>query len=611
MMLVIMETRCNPDKLKRTFNLLGYDGFLAMENSGFSGGIIVAWKVGCFVVNIITKKFQYLHLKVNYPRGRAWFFTAIYASPQEINRNVLWNDLKSIAMNMKEPWLLAGDFNDIMSINEKKGGVPASIRKCNIFKERIDVCRLIDVGFMGAKYTWQGPVFHGGQRIYERLDRALSNDLWRLEFPDGYVKVLPRLDFSDHHPLLICPFDGTHVSAPKQFRFESAWLMDASFHRMLETTWSNQNSVCKNLQDVRDNIDIWKFESFDQVRKEKKELVDRIGGIQKRVQAGNRSRGLIFLEAKLQHRLDIILKKEELMWYQRSRARWLKDGDRNTKYYQIKAVTRRRKNNILMLRGDNNEWVEDADKIRCMATEFYQKLFTRTQVLFEWNQTSVTYPRLSNELLEMLNAPITNDEVRKAIFVMNPWKAPGPDGFPAGFYQKSWSFVGEHVCDFVRLVWSNPSKISEVNQTDICLIPKIQSPEYISQFRPISLCNTIYKVVSKVVVERLKDCIPIIISPYQTGFVPGRNIHENIIVAQEMTHSMVKMKGRKGYVAIKVDLSKAYDKLNWDFIWQILKEVQLPESMINVIMHSVTSVETNVKWNGARGTYFRPQRGIR
>ncbi|KAK2390438.1 hypothetical protein QL285_063981 [Trifolium repens] len=200
-----------------------------------------------------------------------------------------------------------------------------------------------------------------------------------------------------------------------------------------------------------------------------------------------------------------------------------------------------------------------------MANDFYKKLFTRNQALFDWHETIVTYPKLSNEVLEKLNAPIANDEGRKAIFNMNPWKAPGPDGFPAGFYQKSWSIVGNHVCDFVREVWSNPGKILEVNQTDICLIPKIQHLEYISQFRPISFCNTIYKVVSKVVVELLKDCIPFIISPYQTGFVPGRNIHENIIVAQEMTHNMVKMKGRKGYVAIKVDLSKAYDLSNLNY----------------------------------------------
>ncbi|PNX98123.1 ribonuclease H [Trifolium pratense] len=186
---------------------------------------------------------------------------------------------------------------------------------------------------------------------------------------------------------------------------------------------------------------------------------------------------------------------------------------------------------------------------------------------------------------------------------MNPWKAPGPDGFLAGFFQKSWKTVKE--------VWKNPSLIAGVNQADICLIPKIQQPEHINQFRPISLCNTIYKVVSKVIVERLKDCIPLIISPYQTGFVPGRNIHENIIVAQEMIHSMTKMKGSMGYIAIKVDLSKAYDMLNWDFIWRILLELRQPENIINIIMHSVTSVETNVKWNGARTEHFRPQRRIR
>jgi hypothetical protein len=387
--------------------------------------------------------------------------------------------------------------------------------------------------------------------------------------------------------------------------------MDGSYARMLDTVWQSKNTVWKNLQNVRDNIDHWKFASFDQTRNKKKELVARIGGIQRRVHAGNKTRGLVSLENKLQQELDTILKKEELMWFQRSRVHWLKDGDRNTKYYQMKAVTRRRKNNVLMLKGENGQWVDNVNQIRSMATDFYQKLFTMNQLHGDWYQTDVTYPRLSSEALGELSSPITNDEVRRAMFHMNPWKAPGLDGFLAGFYQKSWSIVGRKVCDFVKEVWTNPSIISEVNQTNICLIPKIQQPEYISQFRPISLCNTIYKVVSKVVVERLKEFIPVIISPYQTGFVPGRNIHENIIVAQEMTHSMVKMKGSKGLVAIKVDLSKAYDKLKWDFIWQILKEIQLPDSLINVIMHSITSVETNVKWNGARGSYFRPQRGIR
>jgi hypothetical protein len=94
----------------------------------------------------------------------------------------------------------------------------------------------------------------------------------------------------------------------------------------------------------------------------------------------------------------------------------------------------------------------------------------------DWHQTNVTYLKLSNEVVEKLNAPIVNDEIRRDIFNMNPWKAPSLDGFPTGFFQKSWNIVGQQVCNFVHAVWLNPGKISEVNQADICLIPKIQHP---------------------------------------------------------------------------------------------------------------------------------------
>jgi ribulose 1,5-bisphosphate carboxylase large subunit-like protein len=111
--------------------------------------------------------------------------------------------------------------------------------------------------------------------------------------------------------------------------------------------------------------------------------------------------------------------------------------------------------------------------------------------------------------------------------------------------------------------------------------------------------------------EPLKDCIPLLVSPFQTGFIHGRSIHENIIVAQEVVHSMHKVRGKKGYFAIKVDLAKAYDMLRWDFIHNILKEVGLPMGMVDIIMQGVTSVKTNVNWHGARSAYFQPHRGIR
>ncbi|CAJ2632310.1 uncharacterized protein LOC123889201 [Trifolium pratense] len=171
----------------------------------------------------------------------------------------MWDDLRIIANNMREAWLLAGDFNDIACMEEKRGGVSASLRRCNKFSERINACNLMDMGAMGPKFTWRGPIYHGGQRIYERLDRALCNEKWRTNFPDGSVKVLTRVAFSDHHPLLISPLDDTYIRAPRQFRFESAWLLDNTYQAMLAESWRRELSVPHNLDNVQRGITNWKL----------------------------------------------------------------------------------------------------------------------------------------------------------------------------------------------------------------------------------------------------------------------------------------------------------------------------------------------------------------
>jgi hypothetical protein len=112
-------------------------------------------------------------------------------------------------------------------------------------------------------------------------------------------------------------------------------------------------------------------------------------------------------------------------------------------------------------------------------------------------------------------------------------------------------------------------------------------------------------------VNRLKQIVPNVVSPFQIEFVPGRNITENILIAQEMLHSMTKMKSKLGFFVIKVDLSKAYDRLSWEFIHQVLLEIKIPDDMINVIMHCVTSIKSDVLWNGNRSDFFSPQCGIR
>jgi hypothetical protein len=111
--------------------------------------------------------------------------------------------------------------------------------------------------------------------------------------------------------------------------------------------------------------------------------------------------------------------------------------------------------------------------------------------------------------------------------------------------------------------------------------------------------------------NRIKSTITTVVSPHKTGFISGRSIHENIVVAQEMAHSMRKMNGKVGYFAIKVDLAKAYDRTSWQFIYNTLMEVGYPNKWIDVVMTAITSVRTNVKWNGVRADFFNLQRGIR
>jgi hypothetical protein len=326
---------------------------------------------------------------------------------------------------MIDPWLLAGDFNDIMCAEEKRGGVAASTRKCNIFKDRIDVCKLMDIGAMGPKFTWRGPLYHGGQRIYERLDRALCNSHWRLLFPDGYVKVLPRMDFSDHHPILISPKEVPHPIAPRQFRFESAWLLEKTYLNMMKQSWNQDNSMSANLNNVEQGIKRWKFQSIDHILYKKKELMARINGVQRTMQVEHNSGRLKRLEQKLQNELNDILHKEELMWFQRSRAKWLIDGDRNTRYYHLKTVNRRKKNNITMLKDSNGNWVEDIDQIRHLVNEYYINLFDESIMSRAWFQTNISFPPLELVTRNTLAAPISDEEVKNAVFKMPPGKRLG------------------------------------------------------------------------------------------------------------------------------------------------------------------------------------------
>jgi hypothetical protein len=145
---------------------------------------------------------------------------------------------------------------------------------------------------------------------------------------------------------------------------------------------------------------------------------------------------------------------------------------------------------------------------------------------------------------------------------MHPSKAPGPDGFSPGFYQKFWHIVGEDVVAAVLNFLESDSKIHQLNRTHVVLVPKVKNPQHLSQLRPISLCNVFYKIGSKALANRLKPMLHSLISPFQSAFVPGRLISDNSLVAFEIAHFLKRRnEGKVGYGALKLDMSKAYDRV--------------------------------------------------
>jgi hypothetical protein len=222
------------------------------------------------------------------------------------------------------------------------------------------------------------------------------------------------------------------------------------------------------------------------------------------------------------------------------------------------------------------------------------------------DQIKTSFPEIDSTHLSLLSEQVTDEEIKAAIFDMKPYYASGPDGFQPFFYQSQWSVVGISVCDFIRNIFNGKSKVAEVNQTHLVLIPKVNAPEYIYQFQPIGLCNVNYKIVSKIIVKKLNLIMPELISESQSSFIPGRNITDNIIVAQEIVHSIRKMKGRKGIMTIKVDLGKAYDRLHWDFISDTLSKAKLPSNLVTLIMKCIESNSINVLWNGNATVDFSP-----
>ena len=576
-----------------------------MSKQGRSGGLVLYWS-SSFNCSISNYSFNHIDAEIVENDKGTWRLTGYYGFPNNGRRREAWNFLRQLANVSNLPWCILGDFNDILSPHEKKGNNARANWLINGLRNVVCDFGLADIHTEGYLYTWFKSL--GTTRaVEERLDRALATDNWQVLFPNAVLDNLPAPS-SDHYAIMLscAPQPNNRRLAPR-FKFENAWLADPGFSIFIKDKWNSYGAcpIVEKLEFCASDLTDWSKNNFH-LKREIDICRNNIGRMRSQVDSDN-----IHQFNDLRSHMTQLLIQEDAFWCQRVKTHWLRDGDLNTKFFHVTASSRRIINRIHSLMDSDNNRVTDDNKLCDVARNYIVDLFQEQNSdidpLIEAINASISIED-NNRLL----APFLIEEFKEALFSMKPDKCPGPDGFNPGFFQKFWASCGEelfHQCCEWLDTCSFPSTL---NSTTIALIPKGESQTSMKDWRPIALCNVIYKVVAKVLANCLKLVLNKCISDSQSAFVPGRSILDNAMAPIEIIHYMKsKVKGKVGDVALKHDISKAYDRIDWSYLKRVMMKIGFSDIWINWISMCIEIVDYSVLVNGSVAGPIILGRGLR
>lgn len=431
--MVITETRVGGDRAERIIAELPFDGFYTTDTIGYAGGLWLLWKKEEAEIFVLSSTEQEIHATVKVRSSNlTWIISPVYASPRLSERKILWANLTTVAQLHNLPWLVLRDFNAVLCGEDKYGGRPVNINRALEFKECLDLCNLLDLGFSGPKFIWSN-LRQVTDLILERIDRCFGNPSWRIAFPKASVTHLPRV-FTDHCPVLLELDKPPPMSSNRPFRFQTMWLMHLEFPRFVKDNWGQDQLMDEAITNFTSKVKKWNVDVLGNIFSRKKRVIARINGAQKAL-ANHPNEFLVQLEKDLIEEYDLIRRQEEEFWALKSRLNWTMYGDKNTTFFHVTTMIRRQRNKIRSIMNSVGEWITDVEEVKNHILAGFSRLFT-TELEFSTsmsNVSSFTHSHLSDEEKDKLCTEVTGEEIKTSLWSLKPFKAPGADGFHAGF----------------------------------------------------------------------------------------------------------------------------------------------------------------------------------
>ena len=432
----LMETKFRQKNMEKIRSKLGFPNCFMVDCVGRSEGLALLWKDG---VELEIQNYSRRHINaiVLPEKGRErWKFTGFYGNPETHKRHEAWALLSNLADFEPRPWMCMGDFNEIMARDEKLGGNERAMWQIEAFRDALSFCELADLGCRGAKFTWNNGQ-EGEFFIPARLDRGIANSEWRALYPEVNISTEVVLN-SDHMPLLFSLDAIGHGGGRKRmFRYESQWVKEKGSKKVIEKVWQKKYHSRDKWTNIKCKLD---YCSNGLLRWRKKE----VGATETILR--HKSQQLELLQRKegelekekimgLKKEVQEILEKEEIKWKQHSKEAWLKEGDKNTKYFHACATQRKKKNFIGRIIDENGVLWESSAVVEEVFIKYYKNLFTLDTRAEPDICLDEIHCHVTLDMNEGLMKDFSVEEVTVAVQQMSPHKAPGPDGFSAGFFQ--------------------------------------------------------------------------------------------------------------------------------------------------------------------------------